>query len=116
MVYYDGLQNDARTNVSLALTAIHNGAIVTNYTEVVEFIKSGTKSALTFAIPTDSSMPSGRICGARIRDNLSGEVFTVRCKGVISGTLICLFFNTLHLCTLFFAPLYLCALKCRPLL
>lgn len=70
MVYYDGEQNDARTNVALALTAIQQGAVVTNYTEVTGLIKDD----------------SGKLCGAIVRDRLTGESIQIKCKGVISAT------------------------------
>merc|ERR1712136_38059 len=36
-VFYEGMHNDARTCLSIALTANEYGAITTNYTEVVGF-------------------------------------------------------------------------------
>lgn len=59
VVYYDGQMNDARLNVGLACTAALAGAVVLNHAEVISFIKDE---------------PSGRILGARIRDNLSGKL------------------------------------------
>lgn len=70
IVYYDGQSNDARVNVALALTAIQQGAVVTNYTEVTELVKDS----------------SGQLCGALIKDHLNGEVFEVRAKGIINAT------------------------------
>lgn len=75
MVYYDGAQNDARTNVALALTAIQQGATATNYTEVVDLIKEDARDG----------QPS-KIRGAIVKDRISGETFSVRCKGVVSAT------------------------------
>ncbi|CAK7205875.1 mitochondrial glycerol-3-phosphate dehydrogenase [Sporothrix eucalyptigena] len=72
LVYYDGQQNDARTNVSLALTAMLYGATVVNHVEVTSLEKDA----------------SGKIIGARMRDTLteSDEGFVVRAKGVINAT------------------------------
>lgn len=70
MVYYDGTQNDARTNLSLALTAIQQGAVVTNYTEVTELIKD----------------EHGKVAGAIIKDRINGESFSVKAAGVINAT------------------------------
>lgn len=36
VVYYDGQHNDARMNMALAMSAVHHGAVVANYTEVTE--------------------------------------------------------------------------------
>lgn len=70
IVYYDGQSNDARVNIALALTAIQQGAIVTNYTEVLELLKTG----------------DGQVSGALVKDRLSGETFSVHAKGVINAT------------------------------
>lgn len=77
LVYYDGQQNDSRTNVALALTAMLHGATVVNHVEVTALEKDA----------------SGRICGARVRDVLdddatgcSSSEFVVRAKGVINAT------------------------------
>lgn len=70
LVYYDGQSNDARVNVSLALTAIQQGATVTNYTEVVELLKD----------------EHGKLNGAMVKDNCTGETFKVTAKGIINAT------------------------------
>jgi glycerol-3-phosphate dehydrogenase len=70
LVYYDGQSNDARVNVSLALTAIQKGATVTNYTEVVELLKN----------------EQGKLNGAMVKDNCTGETFKVTAKGIINAT------------------------------
>lgn len=57
VVYYDGQMNDSRLNVALACTAALAGAAVVNHAEVISFLRDdGT----------------GRIIGARIRNNLTG--------------------------------------------
>lgn len=74
LVYYDGQQNDARTNVSLALTAMLYGATVVNHVEVTSLEKDA----------------AGKIIGARVRDTLNengdDDSFTIRAKGVINAT------------------------------
>jgi glycerol-3-phosphate dehydrogenase len=78
LVYYDGQQNDARVNVSLALTASLYGATLVNHAEVTALEKDA----------------SGRICGARIRDNISArdsgnevaDEHVIYAKGVINAT------------------------------
>lgn len=57
VVYYDGQMNDSRLNVALACTAALAGAAVVNHAEVISFLRDDG---------------SGRIIGARIRNNLSG--------------------------------------------
>ncbi|KAL1919841.1 uncharacterized protein VTP21DRAFT_1772 [Calcarisporiella thermophila] len=74
LVYYDGQHNDARMNVALALTAISHNAVVTNHVEVTELIKEKDESGLLVTR------------GAKVRDTLTGEEWTVRAKGVINAT------------------------------
>ena len=70
IVYYDGQFNDARLCLLLACTAAEEGAAVANYTEVVDLLKDEK---------------SGRVCGARVRDKLSGKVFEVKAKQVVNA-------------------------------
>ncbi|KAJ8082348.1 mitochondrial glycerol-3-phosphate dehydrogenase [Marasmius tenuissimus] len=70
LVYYDGQHNDSRMNIALIMTAVKHGAMVANYTEVTQLHKDGT----------------GKLNGARVRDNLTGEEFNVRAKGIINAT------------------------------
>lgn len=57
-------------NVSLALTAMFHGAIVTNYTKVVDLIKD----------------ENGQVKGAVIEDTLTGTKHSIRSKVVINAT------------------------------
>eukprot|EP00927_Polykrikos_kofoidii_P059472 TRINITY_DN54622_c0_g1_i1.p1 TRINITY_DN54622_c0_g1~~TRINITY_DN54622_c0_g1_i1.p1 ORF type:complete len:830 (+),score=102.92 TRINITY_DN54622_c0_g1_i1:57-2546(+) len=69
-VFYEGMHNDARTNLSIALTASMHGACITNYVAV---------DSVLF----DSD---GRACGVTARDKASGDntsSFSVRAKKVI---------------------------------
>ncbi|KAF9350447.1 mitochondrial glycerol-3-phosphate dehydrogenase [Mortierella sp. AD094] len=70
MVYYDGQHNDSRMNVALGLTAVQYGAVIANHVEVVELHKDSDK----------------RLCGARVRDTLTGKEFNVKAKGIINAT------------------------------
>ncbi len=69
VLYYDGQFDDARMNVSLALTAQDHGAIVLNHVELVAFKKS-----------------HGKLRGATLRNTLNGETTEVRARGVINAT------------------------------
>ncbi|KAF0531884.1 DAO-domain-containing protein [Gigaspora margarita] len=70
IVYYDGQHNDARMNVAIALTAISHGATVANHVEVTHLLKN----------------EDGKIVGARVRDNLNGDEWDIKSKGVINAT------------------------------
>lgn len=59
VVYYDGQMNDSRLNVGLACTAALAGATILNHAEVISLHKDEA---------------TGRIIGARIRDNMSGNL------------------------------------------
>lgn len=65
-----GVQNDSRMNVTLALSSMYHGAIVTNYTQVTELIKD----------------KDGKVKGAIIEDRLTGKKMPVRAKTVINAT------------------------------
>ncbi len=69
VTYYDGQFNDARMAVSVLKTAVEQGAVVANHTEVIDLIKE-----------------EGRVCGAKVRDLLDGEEFMVRAKCVVNAT------------------------------
>ncbi|XP_008323277.1 glycerol-3-phosphate dehydrogenase, mitochondrial isoform X2 [Cynoglossus semilaevis] len=75
IVYYDGQHNDARMNLAIALTAARYGACLTNYTEVVNLLKT-----------TDPQTGKEKVCGARCRDTITGEEFDVKAKCVINAT------------------------------
>jgi glycerol-3-phosphate dehydrogenase len=71
MVYYDGMQNDSRVNVSLALTSIFHGAMAVNYTKVISLLKDER---------------TGQLIGARLQDMLTGHQFSVYAKCIINAT------------------------------
>ena len=62
--------NDSRMNVSIALTAALRGATVANHVEVVDLIKDN----------------SGKICGAKVKDTITGDQWNVKAKVVINAT------------------------------
>jgi len=70
IVYYDGMHNDARMNISIAISAARLGATIANHTRVLSLLKDG----------------SGKVSGARCRDELTGEEFEVKAKSVINAT------------------------------
>ena len=51
-------------NVALIMTAVKHGAVVANYCEVTKLLKDN----------------NGKLNGASVKDNLTGEEWTVRAK------------------------------------
>ena len=68
MVYYDGAHNDSRMNVALILTAISKGATALNHMKVISLIKKPVQDKPDV------------ICGARVKDTLTGEEMDISCK------------------------------------
>lgn len=71
IVYYDGAHNDARMCLSIALTAARKGAFVANHVAVTSLIKD---------------LHDDKVCGARVKDQLSGKEWTIKAKCVINAT------------------------------
>ena len=69
VLYGDGQFDDARMNVTLALTAIEQGAAVANYVEVVGLVQR-----------------DGRIIGAAVQDRVSGGAWEIEARGVINAS------------------------------
>ncbi|CAN5907980.1 FAD-dependent oxidoreductase [soil metagenome] len=69
VIYYDGQFDDARMNVAIALTAAREGAAVANHVMVTHLLKE-----------------SGEVCGAGVRDTLSGETWDIAAKVVVNAT------------------------------
>jgi glycerol-3-phosphate dehydrogenase len=67
-VFYDCSTDDARLTMAFALSAIDAGARCANYIEVVDLLKDGN-----------------RLCGARVRDVLTGEEFDVEARVVCNA-------------------------------
>ena len=70
IVYYDGQHNDARMNVTIAITAVEHGATIANYVEVKSLLKDN----------------DGKTVGAVVKDNISGDEWKIPAKGVINST------------------------------
>ena len=81
IVYYDGAHNDSRMNVAIALTAIQHGATVANHVEVVKLLKKPRQTG-----KSNSNFGSEELCGAVVRDTISGDTWTVHAKGIINAT------------------------------
>jgi len=69
VIYYDGQFDDARLAVTLARTAADAGATLVNYARVTELVKR-----------------DGRVRGASVRDEESGETFEVAARVVVNAT------------------------------
>lgn len=69
-VFYEGMHDDARTNLAIAQTAAKEGAAIANYCEVVSLLKE------------NSSQPE-RVTGAMVRDVVTNETFPVRAKSIL---------------------------------
>lgn len=63
-------------NVSLIMTAVQHGATIANYAEIVALHKKAA---------------DGKLCGARVKDWLTGEEFDVRAKVGLSSSLLALY-------------------------
>ena len=68
VIYYDGQFNDVRMAVTLALTAEKHGAAILNHAEAIFLEKE-----------------NGKLCGARVRDMIDGEEFTIHAKSIINA-------------------------------
>ncbi|KAH8283525.1 hypothetical protein KR018_004947, partial [Drosophila ironensis] len=73
IVYYDGQQDDARMCLAVALTAARYGATVCNHVEVKELLKK------------DDGSGKQVLCGAKVKDHISGKEFTVKAKCIINA-------------------------------
>lgn len=69
IVYHDGQFNDARMNVTIAMTAVSYGACVANHVEVVELLKD-----------------NDRVIGAKVRNVLDDTEFNILAKVVVNAT------------------------------
>ena len=77
VVYYDGQHNDTRMNVAIVLTAAQQGAQVANHCRVTSLL---TEEART------GEKGTGRVVGARVRDELTGDEWNIRAREVINAT------------------------------
>ena len=80
--YYLGQHDDARMNVALALTAAREGATVANHVEVVSLLKEQqTKTNEDGGTETKQML-----CGARMRDTISGKEWETQARVVVNAT------------------------------
>ena len=70
IVYYDGSHNDARMNISLAVTAARHGASIANHVMVTDLIKD----------------ENGKNIGAKMKDQLTGEEWMTKAKSIVNTT------------------------------
>jgi glycerol-3-phosphate dehydrogenase len=68
-MYHDAQFDDARLALALARTAEDHGALVLNYVRCIELLKQ-----------------DGKVCGARVQEVETGQVFTVHAAAVINAT------------------------------
>ena len=68
--YFDGQFDDARLLINLAQTAAENGATILNYARVFSFSRD----------------ENGKIDGAAVSDEITGQVFLAKAKTVINAT------------------------------
>ncbi|CAG2105660.1 unnamed protein product [Medioppia subpectinata] len=70
IVYYDGQHNDARMNLSIALTAVRYGATIANHVAVTKLNKDS----------------DGKLIGARLQDQITKQEWDVKAKSIINAT------------------------------
>ncbi|CAD5119357.1 DgyrCDS7975 [Dimorphilus gyrociliatus] len=69
LVYYDGQHDDARMNLQIVLTAMKYGATILNHASVINLYKG----------------ENGKLNGAKIRDEETGEEFVVKAKSFVNA-------------------------------
>jgi glycerol-3-phosphate dehydrogenase len=73
-----GQQNDSRMNLALALTAAREGTIIANHVEVTGLVKEQRQM--------EDGTSKEVICGARMKDTLTGDEWVTRAKCVVNAT------------------------------
>ena len=88
LVYYDGQHNDARMNLSIALTAARLGANVANYVMATELIHSSSESGGGGGGGGGGAGGGDkkRVTGAKCLDRYGGKTFEIRAKCVVNAT------------------------------
>ncbi|CAL1291074.1 unnamed protein product [Larinioides sclopetarius] len=74
LVYYDGQHNDARMNLAIIITAARLGANVANHVAVTELLKKPDENG------------KEKVCGAKVKDQISGKEWVIHAKSVINAT------------------------------
>jgi glycerol-3-phosphate dehydrogenase len=88
-VFYEGTHDDSRTNVAVAQTAAVEGACIVNYCEAISLLRenspeeSGPAISGSSGSSAASSVGTGRVVGAQVRDHVSGKEFTIRAKSIL---------------------------------
>ncbi|HEY76431.1 MAG TPA: glycerol-3-phosphate dehydrogenase/oxidase [Thermoflexia bacterium] len=67
--FYDAQVDDARLTMEVARAAHREGAVVTNYAQVIDLLQA-----------------KGRVCGAVVRDRIGGAEIEVRARVVVNAT------------------------------
>lgn len=78
LVYWDARTDDTRLTWTVIRSAADHGAVAANHAEVVDLLRTGP-------VVTGRG-PTGRVCGARIRDRETGEHHDVRARVVVNAT------------------------------
>jgi glycerol-3-phosphate dehydrogenase len=73
-VFYEGMHDDARTNLAIAQTAALDGADMANYCEAVGFLYNTNAT---------NEADQQKIVGVIVRDTISGETMEIRAKSVL---------------------------------
>lgn len=69
VIYFDGQFDDSRMAMSILLTAVQKGAVISNYAEATGFIKK-----------------EGHITGAHVFDSMAKAPFSIQAKTVVNAT------------------------------
>lgn len=84
LVYHDGVFNDSRLCVSLALTAINYGATVANYVQVTGLLNNKGEQNIGHKLGQQND--ENKLCGAIVQDLENGDVFNIDAKVVVNAT------------------------------
>ena len=102
IVYYDGSHNDARMNISLAITSARHGANVANHVSVINLINislqkncqmadtllwtSRFHEFFWFQVTDLVKNEEGKLIGAKMKDHITGQEWTTKAKSIINAT------------------------------
>lgn len=90
-VFYEGIHDDARTNLAVAQTAAVEGAHIVNYCEAIALIhetQDDTQSNNSIndeeaELTTTTTTSKGKVIGAKVRDVVTGRTFDVYAKSIL---------------------------------
>lgn len=77
-----GQHDDARMNIAIALTAAREGATVANHVEVTSLLKEQQ----VVSNENGEQETKAVLCGARLRDIITGKEWEVRSRVVVNAT------------------------------